>query len=36
MMNLKKKEVKRLLDEAFECVNTIERLLSSVDKKLSK
>lgn len=28
-------EKKKLLSEAFDCVNTIEKLLSSVDAKLA-
>ncbi|MGO3443275.1 MAG: hypothetical protein ACTINA_07160 [Pseudoalteromonas distincta] len=34
-MKLNDLEMKKLLNEAFECVNTIEKLLSSVDAKLA-
>tara|TARA_Y100000588_G_scaffold53847_1_gene50923 strand:+ start:50771 stop:50908 length:138 start_codon:yes stop_codon:yes gene_type:complete len=34
-MKLNDLEMKKLLKEAFECANTIEKLLSSVDAKLA-
>jgi len=35
LMKLNDLEMKKLLNEAFECANTIEKLLSSVDAKLA-
>ncbi len=36
LMKLNDLEMKKLLNEAFECANTIEKLLSSVDAKLAE